>query len=178
MNDERIPKNLMLNACLLQHQHAYGTKLQWRDKVRKVLRSFHIKQGSWFHVAAKRGLWRARFREGLPACCRETTDGDQKLLLLMLLWGRLGWDLSLLTLCVWRMPQNVQKKTSYRQTTNHEFMCDDVSQVFQSICNLVTEGIIPSNGLLSRSRCVYIQFVQADKITVVNVHVFVLMHEA
>ena len=46
MNDECLSKELLL-GWLPQCCPAHGTKLRWRDRVRKDLRKFSIDEGTW-----------------------------------------------------------------------------------------------------------------------------------
>ena len=47
MSEERIPKNVLF-GWLPQRRPAHGTKMRWRDRVRRDLRKFHIDENTWF----------------------------------------------------------------------------------------------------------------------------------
>ena len=70
MEDPRIPKKLLF-GWLPQKRPTHGTKLQWRDRVRKDLKHFGIDEDSCFHVAQDRGHWRAVCKEGLATCTED-----------------------------------------------------------------------------------------------------------
>ena len=64
MDEHKIPKR-MLFGCLPQRRPPHGTKMRWRDRVRKDLKKFGIEEGSWYKVAQERESWRGRCRVGL-----------------------------------------------------------------------------------------------------------------
>ncbi len=64
MEDDRIPKK-RLSGWSPQRCLAHGTKLRWRVKVREDLKRFGVNEGSWFHAAHERAMWRAQCREVL-----------------------------------------------------------------------------------------------------------------
>ena len=66
----RLPKTLLF-SWLPQKRPAHGTKLRWRDKVRKDLKHLGIEESSWFKKAQDRGHWRAMCKEGLATCTEE-----------------------------------------------------------------------------------------------------------
>ena len=70
MDDNRIPER-MLFGWLPQQRPAHGTKMRWRDRVRKDLKKFDIEEGSWYRVAQERGSWRER-------CCAGLVDATEK----------------------------------------------------------------------------------------------------
>ncbi len=43
MEEERLPKRLLF-GWLPQHRPAHGTKMRWRDKVRRDLKTFHTEE--------------------------------------------------------------------------------------------------------------------------------------
>ncbi len=69
MEEERLPKRLLF-GWMPQPRPAHGTKMRWRDKVRKYLKKVHIEEDEWYSIAQERGHWRAACREGL-ACVEE-----------------------------------------------------------------------------------------------------------
>ena len=72
MKDDRLPKRL-----LFQRRPAHGTKLRWRDRVRRDFKKFHADEGDWYSAAQDRGLWRAMCRDGLSACAKERLERDE-----------------------------------------------------------------------------------------------------
>ena len=70
MDDCRLPKKLLF-GWLPQRRPAHGTKLRWRDRVRKDLKHFGIEESSWFHEALDRRHWRALCKNGLTTCTEE-----------------------------------------------------------------------------------------------------------
>jgi hypothetical protein len=68
MSEERIPKKVLF-GWLPQRRPAHGTKMRWRDRVRKDLKKFHIDERSWFEVCQERVVWRRKCWDG----CREAT---------------------------------------------------------------------------------------------------------
>ena len=75
MKDDRIPKKLLF-GWLPQRRPAHGTKLRWKDKVRKDLKKLMKKTvGS---TLLKREGWRARCKEGLDVCTRERLEKDRE----------------------------------------------------------------------------------------------------
>ena len=76
MKDDRISKKLLF-GWLPQRRPAQGTKLRWKDKVRKDLKKFNIEEDSWFHTAQERGPWRVRCKEGLDIYTRERLEKDR-----------------------------------------------------------------------------------------------------
>ena len=73
MEDTRLLKRL-LYGWLPQCIPAYGTKLRWRDRVRKDLKRFHIDERIWYRIAQERGHWKAECREGLSKCTEESLE--------------------------------------------------------------------------------------------------------
>ena len=65
-----LPKTLLF-SWLPQKRPAHGTKLRWRDKVRKDLKHLGIEESSWYKEAQDRGHWRAMCKEGLATCTEE-----------------------------------------------------------------------------------------------------------
>ena len=76
MDDNRIPKKLLF-GWLPQRRPAHGTKLRWRDKVRRDLKKFNIDKSSWYNVPQERGRWRAQCRTGLELCTVKRVQMDR-----------------------------------------------------------------------------------------------------
>ena len=49
MEDDRTPK-LLLFGWLPQRRRAHGTKMRWRDRVRKDVKKFKIDEVGWFQA--------------------------------------------------------------------------------------------------------------------------------
>ena len=75
MDEDRMPKRLLF-GWLPQRRPAHGTKLRWKDKVRRDFQKFHIDEDGWYSAAQDRGLWRAMCRDGLSACAKERLERD------------------------------------------------------------------------------------------------------
>ena len=73
MDEDRISKR-MLFGWLPQRRPAHGTKMRWRDRVRK---KFGIEEGSWYKVAQERGGWRGRCRVGLEDATEKRIQEDE-----------------------------------------------------------------------------------------------------
>ena len=76
MDEERVPKK-MLFGRLPQQRPAHGTKMRWRDRVRKDLKKFRIEEGSWYKVAQERGSWRGKCRAGLEDATEKRLKEDE-----------------------------------------------------------------------------------------------------
>ena len=50
MDDHRLPKNILL-GWLSKRRPAHGTKIRWRDQVKKDLKKFGIEVKGWFKLA-------------------------------------------------------------------------------------------------------------------------------
>ena len=77
MEDDRLPKQILLGS-LPQKRPAHGTKMRWRDRMRKDLRQFKIEESKWYHTAQDQ---RAKCKEGLDLSTKarsqlETTSGS------------------------------------------------------------------------------------------------------
>ena len=66
MDDVGIPKKLLF-GWLPQKRPAHGTKLRWRDRVKKELCKVGISQLFWFHCTQEKDVWRSCCRDGLEA---------------------------------------------------------------------------------------------------------------
>ncbi len=55
MSEERIPKKVLF-GWLPQRRPAHGTKIRWRDRVRRDLRKFHIDENIWFKECQERAV--------------------------------------------------------------------------------------------------------------------------
>ena len=76
MKEDRLPKKILfgwLPQCRPQH----GTKLRWKDRVRKDMKKFNIDEGSWFAAAQDRGWWRGVCRRGFEACTKKRVEMDR-----------------------------------------------------------------------------------------------------
>ena len=76
MSDERIPKKIMF-GWLPQRRPAHGTKMRWRDRVRRDLRKFCIEESSWFRETQERDVWRQKCREGLEESTKKRLYEDE-----------------------------------------------------------------------------------------------------
>ena len=50
MDDHRLPKKILL-GWLSKRRPAHGTKIRWRDQVKKDLKKFGIEEKGWFKLA-------------------------------------------------------------------------------------------------------------------------------
>ena len=77
MDDSRLPKK-MLFGWLLQRRPQHGTKMRWRDRVRKdmIMKKFGIDESGWFAKALDRGSWRSTCNKGLEACTKKRVESD------------------------------------------------------------------------------------------------------
>ena len=57
MEDHRLPKKILF-GWLPQCHPAHGTKMRWRDRVRKDMKKFCIEEGNWSRLAQDRSGWR------------------------------------------------------------------------------------------------------------------------
>ena len=64
MKDDRLPKQILF-GWLPQKRPAHGVRMRWRDRVRKDLKNFYIKEKNWFEIAQDRGEWKAMCKKGL-----------------------------------------------------------------------------------------------------------------
>ncbi len=63
MEEDRVQK--LLFGWLPQQKPAHGTKMRWRDRVRKDLKKFGVNERCWYCEAQERGSLRQQCREGL-----------------------------------------------------------------------------------------------------------------
>ena len=54
MNDDCLAKQILFGWLPLKRP-AHGVKMRWRDRVRKDLKNFDIKEENWFEIAQERG---------------------------------------------------------------------------------------------------------------------------
>ena len=59
MENNRLPKQLLF-GWLPQRRPAHGTKLRWKDKVRKDLKRLNIEESRWYQIAQDRNQWRSK----------------------------------------------------------------------------------------------------------------------
>ena len=76
MSEERIPKKVLFGR-LPQRQPAHGTKMRWRDRVRRDLRKFRIDENTWFKECQERAVWRRKCRDGLRETTKERLAEDE-----------------------------------------------------------------------------------------------------
>ena len=76
MDDGRIPKK-MLFGWLPQHRPTHGARMRWRDRVRKDLRKFKIRENNWFRVSQERDMWREVCRAGLEHATQTRLGKDE-----------------------------------------------------------------------------------------------------
>lgn len=76
MDDHRLPKKILF-GWLPQRRPAHGTKMRWRDRVRKDMKKFCIEEGNWFRLAQDRSGWRGCCRTGLEAVTRRRVEDDE-----------------------------------------------------------------------------------------------------
>ena len=76
MSEERIPKKVLF-GWLPQRRPAHGTKMRWRDRVRRDLRKFCIDENTWFKESQERAVWRRKCRDGLRETTKERLAEDE-----------------------------------------------------------------------------------------------------
>ena len=76
MEDHRLPKKILF-GWLPQHRPAHGTKMRWRDRVRKDTKRFQIEERGWVELAQDRSGWRGRCKAGLEAVTRRRVEEDE-----------------------------------------------------------------------------------------------------
>ena len=77
MDEERIPKKLLF-GWLPERRPAHGTKMRWRDRVRKDLKRFGIVEKRWYATAQDRGSWRGQCRAGLEDATERRLEEDEQ----------------------------------------------------------------------------------------------------
>ena len=75
--EDRIPKRLLF-GWLPQRRPAHGTRMRWRDRVRKDLKRFGIAESSWYKVAQERGCWRGKCHAGLEDVTGKRVQEDEQ----------------------------------------------------------------------------------------------------
>ena len=76
MSEERIPKKVLF-GWLPQRRPAHGTKMRWRDRVRRDLRKFRIDENTWFKESQERAVWRRKCRDRLRETTKERLAEDE-----------------------------------------------------------------------------------------------------
>ena len=64
MEGDRVPKKVLF-GWLPQPRPPHGTKMRWRDRVRKDLRKFGIDERTWYTEAQERAEWRQKWHRSL-----------------------------------------------------------------------------------------------------------------
>ncbi len=77
MDDHRLPKKI-LSGWLPQHHPAHGTRMRWRDRVRKDLKKFNIDERRWYLLAQDRSGWRRSCRTGLEDVTEARVAEDER----------------------------------------------------------------------------------------------------
>ena len=77
MKDTRLPKKLLF-GWLQKRRPAHGTKMRWRDKVRKDMKKFNIKDDEWCLTAQDRRVWRTKCKECLKQCTQVRLENDRR----------------------------------------------------------------------------------------------------
>ena len=77
MEDRRLPKKLLF-GWLQKRRPAHGTKMRWRDKVKKDMKKFNIKDDKWCLTAQDRRVWRAECKVGVKKCTQERLESDRR----------------------------------------------------------------------------------------------------
>ena len=76
MSEDRIPKKVLF-GWLPQRRPAHGTKMRWRDRVRRDLRKFHIDENTQFKECQERAVWQWNCRDGLRETTKERLAEDE-----------------------------------------------------------------------------------------------------
>ena len=76
MDGHRLPKKVLF-GWLPQRQPAHGTKIKWRDRMRKDMMKFKIEEKGWFSLAQERSSWRGKCRAGLEEATRKRVEEDE-----------------------------------------------------------------------------------------------------
>ena len=76
MENHRLPKKVLF-GWLPQWCPAHGTKMRWRDRVRKDLKKFGIEESGWFCLAQDRKDWRIGCKMGLEAATDARLEKDE-----------------------------------------------------------------------------------------------------
>ena len=75
MDDNRLPKKILF-GWLSKRRPAHGTKIRWRDQVKRDLKKFGIEERGWFRLAQDRARWRGCCKTGLERVTRRRLDED------------------------------------------------------------------------------------------------------
>ena len=76
MEDHRLPKKVLF-GWLPQRRPANGTKMRWRDRVRKYSKKFGTEESGWYCLAQGRRDWRTGCRMGLEAVTDARLEKDE-----------------------------------------------------------------------------------------------------
>ncbi len=76
MDDHRLPKKILF-GWLPQRCPAHGTRMRWRDRVRKDLKKFNIDERRWYQLAQDRSGWRRSCRTGLEDVTGQRMRGEE-----------------------------------------------------------------------------------------------------
>ncbi len=69
-DEDRLPKKVLF-GWLPQRHLLHGTKVRWKDRVRKDMKKFNISEGGWITAAQDRGYWHGLCtEEGLESCTK------------------------------------------------------------------------------------------------------------
>ena len=77
MSEERIPKKVLF-GWLPQRRPPHGTKMRWRDRVRKDLKKFSIEESTWFKECQERAVWQQKCRDRLKEATKKRLAEDEK----------------------------------------------------------------------------------------------------
>ena len=76
MDDHRLQKKVLF-GWLPQRRPVHGTKIRWRDRIRKDMMKFNIEERSWFSLAQDRSSWSGKCRAGLEEATRKRVEEDE-----------------------------------------------------------------------------------------------------
>ncbi len=68
----------ILFGWLPQRCPAHGTRMRWRDRVRKDLKKFNIDERRWYQLAQDRSGWRRSYRTGLEDVTEARVAEDER----------------------------------------------------------------------------------------------------
>ncbi len=77
MDDHRLPKKILF-GWLPQRHPAHGTRMRWRDRVRKDLKKFNIDERRWYQLAQDRSSSRRNYRTGLEDVTEARVAEDER----------------------------------------------------------------------------------------------------
>ena len=77
MEGDRVPKKVLF-GWLPQPRPRHGTKMRWRDRVRKDLRKFDIDERTWYTEAQERAEWRQKWHRGLERSTKSRLQEDEQ----------------------------------------------------------------------------------------------------